>query len=52
MLAADQLGAYCLSEPHAGSDPSAMTARARLSGDHHVLNGVKAWTTHGSNADY
>ncbi len=33
MLGGDLLGAYCLSEPHAGSDPAAMTTRAKRDGD-------------------
>src|SRR5690349_1266250 len=52
MLAGDQLGAYCLSEPHAGSDPSAMRTTAVRDGDDYVINGTKAWTTHGGKADY
>jgi alkylation response protein AidB-like acyl-CoA dehydrogenase len=52
MLAGDLLGAYCLSEAHAGSDPSAMTTRARRDGDEYVINGAKAWTTHGGQADF
>ncbi len=52
MLGGQLLGAYCLSEPHAGSDPAAMRATARLDGDHYVLNGAKAWTTHGGQADF
>jgi len=52
MLGGELLGAYCLSEPHAGSDPAAMTTRARLDGDEYVINGAKAWTTHGGHADY
>jgi alkylation response protein AidB-like acyl-CoA dehydrogenase len=56
MLGGDLLGAYCLSEPHAGSDPAAMTTRATLErssgGDTYVLNGAKAWTTHGGQADF
>jgi alkylation response protein AidB-like acyl-CoA dehydrogenase len=52
MLGGDLLGAYCLSEPHAGSDPSAMTTRAVRDGDGYVLTGAKAWTTHGGQADY
>ena len=47
MLAGDQLGAYCLSEAHAGSDPGAMRTRAVKDGEHYVLNGSKAWTAHG-----
>jgi alkylation response protein AidB-like acyl-CoA dehydrogenase len=52
MLAGDQLGAYCLSEAHAGSDPAAMRTRAVRDGDHYVINGAKAWTTHGGEADF
>ncbi len=52
MLGGDLLGAYCLSEPHAGSDPAAMTTRARRDGDAYVLTGAKAWTTHGGQADF
>ncbi|WP_128378066.1 acyl-CoA dehydrogenase family protein [Streptomyces cavernae] len=52
MLGGELLGAYCLSEPHAGSDPAAMRTRAVRDGDHYVLNGAKAWTTHGGHADF
>jgi alkylation response protein AidB-like acyl-CoA dehydrogenase len=52
MLGGDLLGAYCLSEPHAGSDPAAMRTTARLDGDSYVINGAKAWTTHGGHADF
>jgi alkylation response protein AidB-like acyl-CoA dehydrogenase len=52
MLGGELLGAYALSEPHAGSDPAAMTTRARLDGDEYVITGAKAWTTHGGHADY
>jgi alkylation response protein AidB-like acyl-CoA dehydrogenase len=52
MLSGEQLGAYCLSEPHAGSDPAAMRTRAVRSGDEYVLTGAKAWTTHGGYADF
>jgi alkylation response protein AidB-like acyl-CoA dehydrogenase len=52
MLGGDLLGAYCLSEAHAGSDPSAMRATATRDGDHYVLRGSKAWTTHGGHADF
>ena len=52
MLGGDLLGAYCLSEPHAGSDPAAMTTRARRDGDEYVITGAKAWTTHGGQADF
>ncbi|HEX8781378.1 MAG TPA: acyl-CoA dehydrogenase family protein [Nocardioides sp.] len=52
MLGGDLLGAYCLSEAHAGSDPAAMRTTARRDGDGYVLNGAKAWTTHGGHADF
>jgi hypothetical protein len=52
MLGGELLGAYCLSEPHAGSDPAAMRTRAVRDGDHYVLDGAKAWTTHGGHADF
>ena len=55
MLGGELLGAYCLSEPHAGSDPAAMTTRARRDGGSngdYVVTGAKAWTTHGGQADF
>jgi alkylation response protein AidB-like acyl-CoA dehydrogenase len=52
MLGGELLGAYCLSEPHAGSDPAAMTTSALRDGDDYVLRGTKAWTTHGGHADF
>jgi hypothetical protein len=52
MLSGDLLGAYCLSEAHAGSDPAAMRTRAVREGDEYVINGAKAWTTHGGEADF
>ncbi|HEU5038006.1 MAG TPA: acyl-CoA dehydrogenase family protein [Nocardioides sp.] len=52
MLGGELLGAYCLSEPHAGSDPAAMRTRARRDGDEWVITGAKAWTTHGGHADF
>jgi alkylation response protein AidB-like acyl-CoA dehydrogenase len=52
MLAGDLLGAYALSEPQAGSDAAALTTRAVRDGDDYVVNGSKAWITHGGIADY
>ena len=52
MLGGEQLGAYCLSEPQAGSDVAAMSTRAVRDGDHYVLTGTKAWITHGGEADF
>ncbi|WP_062216684.1 acyl-CoA dehydrogenase family protein [Streptomyces sp. NBRC 109706] len=45
------LGAFCLSEPGAGSDTSAITTTARPEGGGWVLDGVKKWTTNGQRAD-
>jgi alkylation response protein AidB-like acyl-CoA dehydrogenase len=54
-LGGELLGAYCLSEAHAGSDPAAMRTRAVRDGSGPnagwVLTGAKAWTTHGGHAD-
>jgi alkylation response protein AidB-like acyl-CoA dehydrogenase len=52
MLGGGQLGAYCLSEPSAGSDIASMSTRAHRDGDHYVLTGTKAWITHGGEADF
>jgi alkylation response protein AidB-like acyl-CoA dehydrogenase len=52
MLGGDLLGAYALSEPHAGSDAAALSARATRDGDDYVLNGTKAWITHAGVADF
>ncbi|MBC7631808.1 acyl-CoA dehydrogenase family protein [Aeromicrobium sp.] len=52
MLSGELLGAYCLSEAHAGSDPAAMRTKAVRDGDSYVINGAKAWTTHGGQADF
>ena len=48
-----QLGAYCVSEPDAGSDVSSLKTRARYdeARDEWVLNGTKAWITNGGIAD-
>ncbi|HEY7237594.1 MAG TPA: acyl-CoA dehydrogenase family protein [Burkholderiales bacterium] len=51
-LAAGKLiGAFMLTEPHVGSDASAITTRAERQGAHYVLNGVKQFITSGKNAD-
>lgn len=52
MLSGRLLGAYCLSEAHAGSDPGAMRTRAVRDGDGWVIDGTKAWVTHGGEADF
>ena len=45
------LGAFCLTEPHAGSDASALRTTAKRVGDTYVINGVKQFITSGKNAD-
>ncbi|MDF4249307.1 acyl-CoA dehydrogenase [Streptomyces sp. WMMB303] len=52
MLGGGLLGAYCLSEPSSGSDAAALRTRAVRDGDDWVLNGTKAWITHGGVADF
>jgi alkylation response protein AidB-like acyl-CoA dehydrogenase len=52
MLGGEWLGAYCLSEPGSGSDAAALTTRAELDGADYVVDGTKAWVTHGGVADY
>jgi len=52
MLGGDLLGAYCLSESGSGSDAGSLQTKAHRDGDQYVLNGTKAWVTHGGVADY
>jgi alkylation response protein AidB-like acyl-CoA dehydrogenase len=52
MVGGRLLGAYCLSEAHAGSDPAAMRASAKRSDDGWMASGEKAWVTHGGHADF
>ena len=51
MARGEMLGAFCLTEPQAGSDASAIKTRARRDGDCWVLNGTKQFITSGSQAD-
>lgn len=46
----EQLGAFCLSEPEAGSDATSQQTTATLEGDYYLLNGTKNWITNGSSA--
>ena len=51
-LASGQLlGAFCLSEPEAGSDASSQKTKAEDQGDHYLVNGTKNWITNGGHAD-
>jgi alkylation response protein AidB-like acyl-CoA dehydrogenase len=46
----EALGAFCLSEPEAGSDATSQKTTAIDKGDHYVLNGTKNWITNGNSA--
>ncbi|HET8885441.1 MAG TPA: acyl-CoA dehydrogenase [Salinimicrobium sp.] len=48
----EALGAFCLSEPEAGSDATSQKTTAIDKGDHYVLNGTKNWITNGNSADF
>ena len=50
-LAANTVGAYCLSEAGSGSDAFALQTRAAESGDGYKINGRKLWITNGNEAD-
>ncbi|OZF05024.1 MULTISPECIES: acyl-CoA dehydrogenase family protein [Nocardiaceae] len=52
MLGGSLVGAYSLSEPQAGSDAAALTCKATAKDDGYVVNGAKAWITHGGIADF
>jgi alkylation response protein AidB-like acyl-CoA dehydrogenase len=52
LLGGDWLGAYCLSEPQAGSDVSGIRTKAVRDGDEYVVTGTKQWISNGSCADY
>ena len=45
------LGAFCLTEPHVGSEAGGLKTTATRDGDHYVLNGVKQFITSGKNGD-
>ncbi len=46
----EKIGAFCLSEPEAGSDATSQRTTAIDKGDHYLLNGTKNWITNGSSA--
>lgn len=52
MLDGSSVGAYCLSETQSGSDAAGLQTRAVRDGDDYVLDGTKAWVTHGGVADF
>ncbi|MBO6806304.1 acyl-CoA dehydrogenase [Thalassospira sp.] len=51
MARGEKIGAFCLTEPQAGSDASALRTRAVRDGDHWILNGAKQFITSGSEGD-
>jgi butyryl-CoA dehydrogenase len=51
LAAGEMLGAFCLTEPHVGSDASGLRTSAVRDGDDYLLNGVKQFITSGKNAD-
>jgi alkylation response protein AidB-like acyl-CoA dehydrogenase len=51
MASGEWLGAYCLTEPHSGSDAAALRTTAVPSGDEWILNGTKFFITSGAEAD-
>ncbi len=46
----EQIGAFCLSEPEAGSDATSQRTTAEDKGDYYLLNGTKNWITNGNSA--
>ncbi len=51
LASGQKIGAFCLSEPEAGSDATSQKTTALDKGDHYVLNGTKNWITNGNTAD-
>ncbi|NNE67360.1 MAG: acyl-CoA dehydrogenase [Pyrinomonadaceae bacterium] len=47
----EKLGAFCLSEPHAGSDATNLKTTARADGEDFVINGTKSWVTNGGESE-
>ncbi|MDW5444193.1 acyl-CoA dehydrogenase family protein [Polaromonas sp. SM01] len=52
LVSAKRIGAFLLSEPHAGSDTSAIRTTAKRDGDAYVINGSKQWISNGSEAGF
>lgn len=52
LASGQKLGAFCLSEPEAGSDATQQRTEAILEGDHYIINGIKNWITNGVYCDY
>ena len=52
LASGQKIGAFCLSEPEAGSDATSQRTTAIDKGDHYLLNGTKNWITNGGTASY
>ncbi|MFI5451285.1 acyl-CoA dehydrogenase [Pedobacter sp. UC225_61] len=50
LASGEKIGAFCLSEPEAGSDATSQQTTAEDKGDYYLLNGTKNWITNGSTA--
>ncbi len=50
LASGEKIGAFCLSEPEAGSDATSQSTTAEDKGDHYILNGTKNWITNGNSA--
>ena len=51
LASGEQIGAFCLSEPEAGSDATSQSTTAIDMGDHYLLNGTKNWITNGGTCE-
>jgi|TARA_B100000767_G_scaffold275737_1_gene314871 alkylation response protein AidB-like acyl-CoA dehydrogenase len=51
LASGEKIGAFCLSEPEAGSDATSQATTAIDCGDHYLLNGTKNWITNGNSAN-
>ncbi len=52
LASGQKIGAFCLSEPEAGSDATSQKTTAEDKGDYYLLNGTKNWITNGGSAEY
>ncbi len=52
LASGQKIGAFCLSEPEAGSDATSQRTTAEDKGDYYLLNGTKNWITNGNSASY
>ena len=50
LTSGEQIGAFCLSEPEAGSDATSQKTTAQETSEHYILNGTKNWITNGNSA--